>query len=145
MTDQHGGGGGSGYVAMGAGQGGAGNASTQARQQLLNFEPARVHARKGDPYTSDQALRAIARNGSLMYYIWWGARLAATLPMRTFNDTWLWEWVEASSKQRQQRNVIARARGLMEQAGLFRRVGVFPYKGTELMHYEIDPNHKETK
>jgi len=108
------------------------------------FEPARVHARKGDPYTSDQALKAIAKDSTLMYWIWTVASSFRRLE-QPFNDTQLTLWIENCTGKRQQRNVIARSRGMLEDAGMLRQVGVGVYEGRELMHYEIDPsNPKES-
>lgn len=106
------------------------------------FEPARVHARRTDPYTSDKALKAIAKDESLMAWIWYFAEVAGE-DDQPFNDTWLTEEIEARTGQRQQRNVIARSRGLLVQAGMLRSVGVLTYEGRELVHYEIDPNNNK--
>jgi len=113
-------------------------------QPTLPFEPARVHARKGDPYTSDQALKAIAKDNTLMHWIWVMADAfrQGNVP---FNDTELTILIESATGKRQQRNVIARARGLMEDAGLLRQAGVFVYQGRELMHYEIHPDNPKEK
>lgn len=111
-----------------------------ARIVPAHFEPARAHARRTDPFTSDQALKAIAKDGTLMANIWTVARMFRQ-DQYPFNDTQLTEWVEHLTEHRQQRSVIARSRGLMEQAGMFRRVGVLTYEGRELVHYEIDPNN----
>lgn len=106
-------------------------------QPALPF--GRPHGRKTDPYTSDQALKAIARNGSLMSEIWWAANDASKKGW-CFNDTWLTQRLEQYTGRRYQRNIIARARGLMLEAGLFRVVGPVLYEGRELMHYNINPN-----
>lgn len=113
-----------------------------SEQPTLPFEPARVHARRTDPYTSDQALKAIAKDKSLMSWIWFCATLYRDSG-EPFNDTQLTEWIERALCRRQQRNVIARSRGLLEDAGMFRQVGVREWMGRELMHYEIDPNNKK--
>lgn len=101
----------------------------------------RVHARRTDPYTSDQALKAIAKDGTLMSLIWKYANVYRS--RGPFNDTQMAMWIEVATERRQQRNVIARARGLMEDAGLFRQVGVLDYHNRELMHYEISPNNNK--
>lgn len=106
-------------------------------QQSLPFEPARVHARRTDPYTSDKALKAVAKDGTLMQLIWTSAKLHR-MSGKPFNDTLLTEWIERATCKRQQRNVVARSRGMLEDAGVFRQVGVRDYGGQQLMHYEID-------
>jgi hypothetical protein len=110
--------------------------------QRTLFEPSRAHARKTDPYTSDKAVKAIAKDGTLMYWIYLAAQAWRDSGV-PFNDTQLTMWVETGTGKRQQRNVIARSRGMLEDAGFFRQVGVLPYKGQLLMHYEIDPNNKK--
>lgn len=117
---------------------------TPTEGQASLFQADRPHARRTDPVTSDRAVKAIARDGTLMALIWLHAQ-ACRHDNVLMNDTELWEWIErATTPQRQQRNVIARARGLMEDAGLLRQAGVFNYNGRDLMHYEIDPtNPKE--
>ena len=112
-------------------------------QQLLDFEPSRAHARKTDPYTSDKALKAIAHDGTLMGWIWHLAVVYRDEYHQFFNDSILtWE-IEDRSGKRQQRNVIARSRGLLEDAGMLRQVGVRRWWDQDLMHYEIDPNNKK--
>lgn len=100
----------------------------------------RVHARRTDPYTSDQALKAIAKDGTLMQLIWTCAQLHR-VAMAPFNDTVLTAWIERATCKRQQRNVVARARGLLEDAGLFQQVGVRLCDGQPLMHYKISADY----
>jgi len=95
-----------------------------------------AHARRSDPYTSDQAVKAIAKNGSLMNEIHMAARRWINRE-QGFNDTELTEAIEWSTRTRQQRNVIARSRGLLVQAGILEPVGVFSYQGQPLMHYRL--------
>lgn len=110
---------------------------------LVHFDAARPHARRTDPYTSDQALKAIAKDGTLMAYIWHFAKHCATrepgVRSGPFNDTELTEYIEDASGKRAQRNVVARSRGMLEDAGLLRQAGVREYEGRDLMHYEIQP------
>jgi hypothetical protein len=107
------------------------------------FEPARPHARRTDPVTSDRAVKAIAQDGTLASLIWLHAQCCREADV-LMNDSELTEWMERATCQRQQRNVVARARGLMEDGGLLRQAGVHAYQGRDLMHYEIDPaNPKE--
>lgn len=113
-----------------------------AAHQPTLFDAARPHARRTDPYTSDQALKAIAKDGTLMHWIWWFADIRRDLS-EPFNDTQLTEWIEFATGKRQQRNVVARSRGMLEDAGLLRQAGVREYEGRELVHYEIDPNNKK--
>ena len=115
-----------------------------ALEQRVLYDQPRVHARRTDPYTSDQALKAIAKFGKLMYWIWFVAVENRMYGYgRPFNDTQLTEAIELATGQRQQRNVVARSRGMLEDAGMLRQVGVRSYRGRELMHYEIDPNNKK--
>lgn len=117
--------------------------TTPTEGQASLFEQNRAHARRTDPVTSDRAVKAIAKDGSLASLIWLHAR-ACRQGGVLMNDTELTEWIERATCERQQRNVIARARGLMEDGGLLRQAGVFSYQGRDLMHYEIDPaNTKE--
>lgn len=104
------------------------------------FDAARAHARRTDPFTSDQALKAIAKNDTLMGLIWQAA-VVHRAAGRDWNDTELLHWIERASCRRQQRNVIARSRGMLEDAGMIRQTGVKVYDGRPLMHYEIDPNN----
>jgi hypothetical protein len=106
----------------------------------MTIEAARAHARGTDPVTSDRTVKSIARDGTLSWHIWTIAK-AYRVGGRPFNDTELTVMIEAATGQRQQRNVIARARGLMEDAGLLRQAGIFPFQGRDLMHYEIHPNN----
>jgi hypothetical protein len=116
------------------------------QQPMLPFEPARVHARKGDPYTSDQALKAIAKDTTLMNGIWvYASEVRRQFGHPAFNDTMLTAWLEWHTGRRQQRNVVARSRGLLVQAGLLREAGVQSYDGRELMHYEIHPDNPKEK
>lgn len=104
-----------------------------------------AHARMSDPRSSHRAVAAIAKNGTLKQLIWeyatarywedWGR---TSIP-GTFNDTQLWEHLEIRTGQRQQRNVIARARGLMEKDGLFLGIGERLWNGHALEHYTINP------
>lgn len=106
-------------------------------QSTLPFPPP--HARKTDPFTSDQALKAIANDTTLMANIWKFAKVYAS--RGPFNDSQMTQWIEVHTERRQQRNVIARSRGLLVQAGLLREAGIREYHNRELMHYEIDPNN----
>jgi hypothetical protein len=105
--------------------------------QLSFPEP---HARRTDPYTSDKALKAIAKDTTLMASIWEAMRYARSLNAYA-NDTYITERIEQQTNTRQQRSVVARSRGLLEQAGMIRRVGVMEWRGREFMHFEIDPNN----
>lgn len=106
----------------------------------MTTEAARPHARRGDPYTSDQALKAIAKDGTLMTHIWEAFTYARMVGV-VVNDTYLTERIEQRTSQRQQRNVIARSRGLLEQAGMVRQIGVRTWRNREYMHYEIHPDN----
>jgi len=77
-----------------------------------------VHARKGDPASSDRALRAIAKNGTMRGLII-EALVCYEMPV---SDDDILSYVESFTNKRQQRNVIARTRGLLENAGYCLRV-----------------------
>jgi len=117
--------------------------ATPTEGQASLFEPARAHARRGDPRTSDATVKSIAKEGTYASLIWVHAQACRQAGV-LMNDTELTDWLERAVSKRLQRNVVARARGLMEDAGLLCQAGVFVYQGRELMHYEIDPtNPKE--
>jgi hypothetical protein len=59
-----------------------------------------------------------------------------------FDDTDLHELVEEQTGRRQQRNVIARARGLMENAGMFVRIGERVRDNRKTMHFRL-PHRNE--
>ena len=88
------------------------------------------HARLSDPISSERAVAAIAANDSLKNHIMYAAKRMYPV---YFDDTDLLELVEEQTERRQQRNVIARSRGLMEREGLFERVGLIR---------RIDPNRE---
>lgn len=89
-------------------------------------------ARQSDPLSSHLANHRIAHNAPLREHILAAARRLDPAP---FDDWDLLELVEASTGQRQQRNVIARTRGLMEDTN-FVRVGLLPSR-----HGSIDTLH----
>lgn len=82
---------------------------------MTNLE---MHARKGDPASSDRALRAIAKNGTMRSLII-EALVCHEMPV---SDDDILAYVEDFTMNRQQRNVIARTRGLLESAGYCVRV-----------------------
>lgn len=106
----------------------------------LPFEASRAHARRSDPVTSDRAVKSITKDGTLNNRIWNHAVVARARGV-PFNDSELTIWIENETGQRQQRNVIARSRGLMERAGLLRQAGIRAWRNRELMHYEIHPDN----
>lgn len=84
------------------------------------------NARTTDPISSHFACAAIRKNTTLADYIIRGVVLLSTaasdsgrLPV---TDDDLLDYVEQQTRKRQQRNVIARARGLLERDGFFVRV-----------------------
>lgn len=92
------------------------------------------HARRSDPSSSHIAVAAIAADAKLVEQIRHAAR---RLHPSLFDDTDLVQLVEDQTGRRQQRNVIARSRGLMEYAGEFVRVGVRKRDNRETMHYRL--------
>lgn len=79
-----------------------------------------AHARLTDPLSSERAVAAIAKDSRLKDHI---LHAAERLYPVWFDDTDLLELVEEQTGRRQQRNVIARSRGLMERDGVFERMG----------------------
>lgn len=88
------------------------------------------HARLTDPLSSERAVAAIAANDTLKNHI---IAAAERLYPVWFDDTDLLMLVEEQTGRRQQRNVIARSRGLMERDGMFERMGEIQ---------RTDPNRK---
>ena len=80
--------------------------------------PDRPHARRSDPTSSHLTVASIAADRTLAGLIMQvGARLGR------FDDTDLTAGIETVTGRRHQRNVIARARGLLEPSGQIVRLG----------------------
>jgi len=79
-----------------------------------------AHARMGDPRSSEATVRSIAADRSLADLIVSAARCECP---PEFDDGDLLEAIERMTGRRHQRNVIARARGLLEPGGNIVRVG----------------------
>jgi len=94
------------------------------------------HARRSDPTSSHEAVAAIARNLTLSDEILRAAKRLAPAP---FDDWDLVELVEEQTGRKQQRNVIARARGLMEYESIFVRLGVRQRQADErrTLHFRL--------
>lgn len=92
------------------------------------------HARRSDPRSSHVAVAAIAADSKLSDHIEHAAR---RLHPALFDDTDLLELVEEQTGRRQQRNVIARARGLMEYEGAFVRVGERNRGDRSTVHFRL--------
>jgi hypothetical protein len=92
------------------------------------------HARLTDPISSEIAVAAIAKNQSLKDHI---ITAAERMHPQWFDDTDLLTLVEEQSGRRQQRNVIARSRGLMEREGLFVRVGLVERSDRKTVHFAL--------
>jgi hypothetical protein len=95
------------------------------------------HARMGDPVSSDRTVKSIVADKTLA-----GAIMRAATDMHPvpFDDTDLLFWIEHDTDRRQQRNVIARARGRLESDGLLVRVGMRVRTtgiGRETMHFTL--------
>jgi hypothetical protein len=90
------------------------------------------HARLSDPISSEIAVGRIAKNTSLKDNIRYAAE---RLHPQWFDDTDLLELVEEQTGRRQQRNVIARSRGLMERDGEFIRMGLVARQGRQTVHF----------
>jgi hypothetical protein len=100
-----------------------------------------AHARRSDPISSHLTLASLGKDTSLKARV-----LAAAFRLEerhaVWNDTMLTEMVEHTTRQRQQRNVIARTRDLMTDDGWFEGVGLDEYEGRTLMHYKLTDGAK---
>ena len=100
----------------------------------------RAFARMGDPTASQLTLDSISKDRPLREQIvqWAGLR------REPWCDTELWRGLEAATGRRMQRNVIARARGLIEADGLIVRVGEFRFEGrpgvVHFLHHTYNPS-----
>lgn len=107
---------------------------------LTTRPPEPPHARRSDPISSHLTLQSLGKDESLKQRVLAAAfSLEARSGGRPWNDTQLTEEVERATRKRQQRNVIARTRDLMTDAGWFEPVGLDRYDGRELMHYQLTP------
>lgn len=80
-------------------------------------------ARSTDPTSSHKANLSISKNGTLARLICDGVMHSyRTSPLDAVTDDYLLEYIETHTAKRQQRNVIARARGILERNGYFQRV-----------------------
>ena len=84
------------------------------------------NARTGDPISSHLANAALRSNNTMADWIIHAVvRLSNNEPHnspRPVGDNEIWEYIEEQSGKRQQRNNIARCRGLLERDGFFVRV-----------------------
>jgi len=84
------------------------------------------NARSSDPISSHIANAALRNNKTLADWIVLGViRLSdrgSEAPRQPVDDNQLWEFIELHTNKRQQRNNIARSRGLLERDGFFVRV-----------------------
>lgn len=90
------------------------------------------NARTSDPLSSHLANIRIRTNKTLKDLVLW-ATLAMSVDDMTnpqflnhINDDMLLVWIEDKTRKRQQRNVLARTRGLLERDGLICRIGTSP-------------------
>lgn len=91
-------------------------------------------ARTSDPESSHRANDSIAKDMTLRDHILQAAGRLMSV-QECFDDTDLTEAVEDATLRRQQRNVIARSRGLMERDGLFVRVGIVDRGDRRTVHF----------
>ena len=92
-------------------------------QLELTFTGNAPLARTTDPLSSHKANFKIAKDGTLAKHICDGVvNLNYISPHVGVTDDDLLGYIETRTAKRQQRNVIARARGLLEREGLFQRV-----------------------
>lgn len=103
-------------------------------EQLTIYD---MHARRSDPITSHLAVQNIGRDLSLRQQILRAANLLEDAGCRGWDDSMITELVELITERRQQRNVIARARGLLEREGLVERLGHDPFAKRPLMKFRL--------
>lgn len=110
-----------------------------------------ARARRTDPISSHLTLASLGKDDSLKARVLAAAfRLEDRSGGAPWNDTQLTEEIERHTRQRQQRNVIARTRDLMTCAlidgewgiGWFQPVGLFGHEGRDLMHYRLTDGAK---
>lgn len=107
---------------------------------LSTMRPEQPHARRSDPISSHLTLHSLGKDDSLKQRVLSAAfRIEGRTGGKPWNDTQLTEEIERATRKRQQRNVIARTRDLMTDAGWFEPVGLDRYDGRELMHYQLTP------
>lgn len=105
-----------------------------------------AHARHSDPLSSDITVKSIAKDTNLRARI-----LAAALARERLFDAWtdteLTETIEEHTGVRQQRNVIARTRGLMEKEDppLIERVGMFRIRGRLMMCFRTTAHGRRSQ
>lgn len=95
------------------------------------------HARRTDAISSHLALQALGRAQSLKTHVITAALILEDPFGTCWCDTELTEKIEAITGKRQQRNVIARTRGLLEQDGWIEKVGLFDYDGRPHLHFKL--------
>lgn len=92
----------------------------------LPFGNDAPNARSTDPISSHFACAAIRKNRILADYVIHGVVLLSTATSESgrkpVTDDDLLDYVEQQTRKRQQRNVIARTRGLLERDGFFTRI-----------------------
>lgn len=92
------------------------------------FPLARTH----DPLSSHMANKAIAENKTLAEWILIAVRdITFCIGVQFATDDDILEYIEKAIGKRQQRNVIARARGLLERDGRLMRVQSHPRVGVK--------------
>lgn len=94
-----------------------------------------IAARHGDSLASQLTLESIAKDLPLREQILqWASRQQGC-----WCDTELWRGLEAVTRHRIQRNVIARARGRIEETGRIVRVGEYTFEGRPgVVHFEYN-------
>lgn len=104
---------------------------------------AEAHARMTDPASSELAVNSIGKDLTIRQLILDAAAAfdrqdrARFRRGAEFTDTDLTDEIEAVTKRRQQRNVIARSRGLLEKEGRIERVGMYSVNGRPYMHFRL--------
>lgn len=98
------------------------------------------HARRSDPLSSHLTVQSLGKDTALKARVVTAAmRLSLDHEHDEINDTMLTMEIERSTGRRQQRNVIARTRGLLEQDGWFERVGLWPFDGRPTVWFKLTP------
>ena len=97
------------------------------------------HARRSDPTSSHVAVGTIAKWVSLNDAILTAARNCGEIP---FDDTDLTVMVCALRGSPVQRNVVARARGLLERDGHLVRLGLKQRDDRRTLHFQYNDGHR---
>jgi hypothetical protein len=97
-------------------------------------------ARSSDPQSSHLANKAIAENKTLAEWVLIAVRdITFCIGVTCATDDQILEYIENATHKRQQRNVIARARGILERDSKLMRVQSEPRVGVRLFVKPYSP------